>query len=191
MVHRLGSLILALLALLTATAPANAAVLSFDFGTPGQTSGTVSYDTQLGVPTGFGDQRRIVATFSNLYLLGKTITSTNVQAFAGTSGGQQLVAFNGFFTSPFQPVADFNPSFSLLFAANDNGLIAGDKLASALVMAPYFVSGAVSPTSSQVISFTLAVPEPAAWSLMIVGIAGIGATLRRRRVGVVQALAAA
>lgn len=181
MMKRIELALLAMLAAVIAVAPAKAAVVSFDFGTPGQTSGTVSYDTDLGLATGIGDQRRITATFSNLYLLSVAIVSQNVQSFAGTSDGQQLVAFNGFFTSPFQPRADFNPSFSLLFAANDNALIAGSKLAAPSAMAPYFVSGSVSPTSGQVISFALAVPEPAAWAMMMIGVAATGAALRRRR----------
>ena len=181
MMKRIGLAVLAMLAAVMGTAPAQAAIVSFDFGTPGQTSGTVSYDTDLGQATGIGDQRRIIATFSNLYLLGVAVTSYNVQSFAGTMDGQQLVAFNGFFTSPFQPRADFVPSFSLLFAANDNALIADGKMAAPSTIAPYFVSGTVSPTSSQVVTFALAVPEPAAWAMMVIGVAATGAMLRRHR----------
>lgn len=177
----------AVLAILLYTVPAHAAVFSFDFGTAGQTSGTVTYDTVLGGPGYAPDSRLVTASFSNLYLNGTPISGGQLRANisqAGTSGGEQLLIFNQFFTSPFFPRADFNPAFSLTFASATGSLFSSDgMLAAPGVLAGSFESGTAGVRPGEEVSFGLAVsavPEPAAWAFMIVGIAGVGATLRRR-----------
>lgn len=159
-------------------------MFSFDFGVPGQTSGTVTYDSVLGGPGFAPNSRLVAATFSNLYLNGTAVSNAQLRgnvSQAGPNGGGQLLIFNQFFTSPFFPSPGFSPAFSIEFAAAGGGLFSSDGMLSAPgVMASYFVSGSAGVRPGESVTFALAVPEPAVWGMMIIGIAGIGATLRRR-----------
>lgn len=178
------------LALLSVT-PAHAAVLSFSFGTPGQTGGTITYDTVLSGPGFAPDSRRIGATFSSLFLEGREVVAGSLRGSIsqaiGTAGEQTLI-FNQFFTSPFFPRPDYTAGFTLEFQANDGALFSTDGIVAAPgTLAGYFVSGTVNPQPGQVVQFGLSVPEPATWGLMIFGLGGIGVSLRRRRVQLLTA----
>ena len=89
-------------------------------------------------------------------------------------------------TGAFTDVVFYNSGSTILtggFQANSSGqviAVSGPKLYTGSEAAPVFAPG-VYALDNGTLTVTDAVPEPAAWSMMLVGVAGLGGMLRASR----------
>jgi hypothetical protein len=70
---------------------------------------------------------------------------------------------------------------AVAFMPPDNTAIAFDSLTSNFTITALGAPGTLEEAVISYQLFSAAVPEPAAWALMVVGLGGLGAALRRRR----------
>ncbi len=147
---------LAGLAVLGTAGPAEAAVLMFDL--TGTQTANFSIDTSATPPVG---------NFNRVQF-------TNV---AGTFNGTNTVAsFVRFFQSVSQGGLNIQVGKSLVVNAS------GPQLFTGTLDQPSFVAGTYQLTTGTLrIADVSALPEPAAWTVMLLGFAGVGVSLRRGR----------
>jgi len=160
------SLAFAAIAASSISAPAAAAIIpsTYTFTTP--TAGSGTFTVNLDTLTGFYS----LAAFD--YMLGSTTFSTaNVSMIAGSTyviggnvNGPDLVSSLGGaddFRFTWAPVVFPPPDFT------------------------FYIAGGILPEQRSGITFalvpTVGVPEPASWAMMLLGFAGIGAAMRRRK----------
>ena len=138
------------------------------------------------VVNGVFDDGTTLSGYFNLNVYGNlssfkltTQAGTELAANVYTTGGADP---NGF-TVDFQPVP-YVDDLRLTFANTLDVAAATDPL----LTTSYECQGSSScfvpsgGATRYLISGSTSAPEPAAWTLMLVGVAGLGATLRRRRV---------
>jgi opacity protein-like surface antigen len=159
---------LALAALIVvAASPAYAAPLVFDFSGP---SGTAVFQLDSN-PT---------PDFSQTFLGSDQFSFDNVAGvFGGVAGTASTISFgDGIFSSLSITAANlgftqFSAPTLFTGSPNDPTFLTG----SYTLVNPFFGNGALSISPAAV---TGAVPEPATWAMMLIGLGGIGFAIRRR-----------
>lgn len=160
------ALALAALAAGVSTTPASASVYLFNFSGLGRTaSGTL--------------------TTTNTSFASRGYTAVTITGITGTINGLAITGLNGFVGSDnlyYLTGPSFLDGSGLGFTASDGSqtsLFYQDSASSYRIttFTGGFASGLVTASSSAV----AAVPEPAGWAMMIVGMGAVGFAMRRRR----------
>ncbi len=169
------------------TGAAGAAVINWTlsngtFDDGGTFSGTFSVDTVTDWITAWN----ITTTAGTS---ATTVFTTGV-AYPGGSGFD--LAFDTFpgatFVSGFVPVsAGFNLTNLLISSPGTVDHLAGYEAISGFTPFGFIPLGSRDITDGQAVGVLAAAPEPASWTLMIVGVGLAGASLRRRRAAIATA----
>ena len=157
---------------LSTAAPAATTIVTHGDPVITLSSGTFT-DTVSGKSGSFMD------TFDFAAPLGFTLQSASITA-ANVAGGAKIT-FGSITLNGINFLADAGGSFHL----DDQPLLANNHI---IVNGSYFSPNfkKFSSTFTGSLAFSGGVPEPATWALMLLGIGGIGAGMRRRNVSALR-----
>ena len=153
--------------------------------------------TEIPVAT-IGDTIDVTVTLDHPYTIPASASYTGLLLYlSGGPGGGGQDLFNWTFYNGLTPVATLNSSsttsgdvttFGLLYPPDDHAFTFTSFTDNITIGAPYNLGPADLTSASFEYNNDTAIPEPAAWALMLVGFAGLGAALRRRRETVSSAI---